>query len=1157
MEIRITLCGELIVEVDGARRDLRGRHGRMLFAYLVLNRDRAIPRSELVHALWLDAPPTDAPASLRVHLSRLRAALGAATLEGRGEIRLKLPPDAVVDVELATASLARAESAAAAADWHACARDAAAAGRLVEGSLIPGLEADWIASASAAVEETHLRSLELLATAALALAPPDLSTALAAARRLISRAPFRESGRRLVLRALLVRGEFAEGLREYESLRTLLRDELGIVPSSELRALHARLLDASAPTAPATGTGWRLGRRLSPSGPIIGRTPQLATLAASAEAGGLTVIGGEPGVGKTRLMGAAAAELRSRGWAVLYGRCEPDAALPYQALVQAFDGVVEALGEEVATRLALAAGASIAPLLPGVALRDDRPASTPGAEVWRLYRAAERFVGRLAADAPVLIVIDDLHCADRATLGLVRHLAAAATWPIAMFATYRSTEVAGGPLLELADREDAEGRVMHLEGLGREELAATLVRHDLVLPSPALLDDVHQVTGGNPLYAVQLARHLIESGTDRRAWSEEPGVDLPAAVRGVVMRRVSRLPPPAQDTLAVAAVIGREVDLDLLERVTRRGRTELLEDLEAAVHAGILRQDRADGQTCAFGHALVRHALLDAQLPARREDVHRRVADELEAREPWRGDPDRLAHHWTLAGDRSDPERVVAHSRRAGERAAARLAFEQAATSYGVALDAGAQTLAPLERTELLLALSRAERLAGSLDTARASARQAAVGARHARDPSRLARAALSHAAARTSLAVDAFEMQHARESSALLTEAHAALDSSEGLLTVRVLSELASQRLAFTASERRQFAVQAVAAAARLGDVRGELLGSLARTASSLSGPDDLVETIQAGERAASLAAELDDTSAEWAARRSLSGLHFVRGDIAAMDHQMRRMQALVASHGDATQELGLAVLQAGRARFEGRSQEAQRIRGETIAAAPDPATAAAAFGAHGWMPAWEAGHYAEIIADVEAVLAVAPQALPLHGLLALLHCEAGEPARARARFERLATNGFAFERDEFFLIGLTQTALACSYLDDRDRAPVLHAMLVPYSGLNGAIGEQCVTNGPVDLCVAALEVTLGRSEAAEESLARAEQLARAWGDPLAVALATAHRGRLLTMRGERAEGERLATQATDAAGALGTRRVRRIVDLLADCWQPTPSPA
>ncbi|MDQ3629707.1 MAG: hypothetical protein M3417_00210 [Actinomycetota bacterium] len=618
------------------------------------------------------------------------------------------------------------------------------------------------------------------------------------------------------------------------------------------------------------------------------------------------------------------------------------------------------------------------------------------------------------------------------------------------------------------------------------------------------------------------------------------------------MRRISRLPATAQNTLAVAAVIGRHIELDLLERVTRRARGDLLDDLEAGVRAGVLRQEPADAQTCAFVHALIRHALHDAQLPARREEVHRRVAEELEAREPRRGDPDRLTYHWTLAGGRSDPERVVAHSRRAGERAASRLAFEQAATSYGIALDAGAQTLEPPEHTELLLALSRAERLAGSLDTARASARRAATGAREARDPSRLARAALSHAAARTSLAVDAFEMQHARESAELLVEARAALDSTQGLLGVRILSELASQRLAFSAAERRQLAAQAVAGAARLGDVRGELLGSLARTASSLSGPDDLAETVRAGERAARLADELDDPSAEWAARRALSGLHFVQGDIDAMDRQIRRMEALVAGYADATQGLGLAVLRAGRARFGGRAQEALRIRGETIAAAPDPAAAAAAFGAQGWMPAWDAGHYTELITAVEEVLAGAPQALPLHGLLALLHCEAGEPTRARARFELLATGNFGFERDEFFLIGLTQTALVCSYLDDRDRALRVHGLLTPYAELNGAIGEQCMTNGPVALCIAALEVTLGSPEAAEASLTRAEELARSWGDPLSVALAMAHRGQVLVLRGARTQADVLTTQALAAGDVLGTGRVRRVVELVADCWKP-----
>lgn len=527
------------------------------------------------------------------------------------------------------------------------------------------------------------------------------------------------------------------------------------------------------------------------------------------------------------------------------------------------------------------------------------------------------------------------------------------------------------------------------------------------------------------------------------------------------------------------------------------------------------------------------------------------MAEELEARGVGPAELARVAFHWGRAGSRSDPERVVRFSRRAAEHASTRFAFEAAATSYRQAVQAGEEVLGPADLIELLLALSRTERQAGALQAARAAAGRAADQARRTGDPARLTRAALNHALARTTLAVDAFEMEHAREASALLREAHDVLPDGDSLLRVRLLSELAQQRLAgLGVEERRGLAHEAAAMAARLGDERGELLALQARTGPSLVGPEELDGAIAAGDRAAVLAVELGDQSAECDVRRFLSGAYFVRGDIEAMDEQLRLMEEIATALGDATHSLGLAVLRAGRARFAGRIGEAQRIREEAIAAAPDPGSAAAAFGAQGWMLAWDAGRYEELISSIEGVVAQAPQALPLHGLLALIQCEAGQPAEARERFELLAADGFAFAQDEFLLIGLTQTALACAYLGDTDRAATLHRMLGPYAALNAAIGEQALTNGPVTLSLGALEVALGRHGDALRSLTHAEEQARAWGDPLSTAMAMAHRGRLLVLQGRCDEGERETAEALDAGRSLGLGRVEVLVEGLREWW-------
>ncbi len=362
MAVRIRLCGDIEVEVDGERRDgrLRGRHGRMLLVQLVLNRSRAVSRSELIDALWGEALPHDPSASLRAHLSRLRSTLGADAVEGTRQIRLRLPADAWVDVEEATSTLERAESAAADGRWGECMREAEAVARLTAAPLTPGIHAEWISAARARVEHVCVRGLELVATSALALAPPDPAAVELAARTLVGRAPFRESGHRLLIRGLLASGEVAEGLRAFDAVRTLFRDELGIVPSSELRALHAALLEAAEVRDTRQGMGWRLPHRLALPELLVGRARERTAITARIGIGGLTLLEGEAGIGKTSLLAAAGAELENQGWVVLYGRCEREAPIPYQPLVEALDGVVEALGQAETASLARVAGPSIA-----------------------------------------------------------------------------------------------------------------------------------------------------------------------------------------------------------------------------------------------------------------------------------------------------------------------------------------------------------------------------------------------------------------------------------------------------------------------------------------------------------------------------------------------------------------------------------------------------------------------------------------------------------------------------------------------------------------------------------------------------------------------------------------------------------------------------
>ncbi len=248
---RIQLCGRLVVELNGWRVEdaLPGGKGRLLFAYLALNRDRRISRDELLAAVYgEDASPEQHP-SLSVLLSKLRSAVGHELLAGRAEIELVLPRDAFVDVEAAREALHRAESHVAAGEWAESWGPAGVAYHVARRPLLQGENRPWLEEWRRRLEDIHLRGLECFAQARLGLGGPTLSQAEDCARRLIQLAPYRETGHRILIEALERHGNVAEALLAYDRLRVLLRDELGVAPSPAMQSVHRRLLSERTTTS--------------------------------------------------------------------------------------------------------------------------------------------------------------------------------------------------------------------------------------------------------------------------------------------------------------------------------------------------------------------------------------------------------------------------------------------------------------------------------------------------------------------------------------------------------------------------------------------------------------------------------------------------------------------------------------------------------------------------------------------------------------------------------------------------------------------------------------------------------------------------------------------------------------------------------------------
>jgi DNA-binding SARP family transcriptional activator len=241
----VQLCGRFVVELHTHRVEQRfpGRQGRVLFAYLVLQRPRAPGRDELIEAVWADARPASDASALTVLLSKLRAAVGADVLVGRGSVQVVLPAGARVDVEQALEAVHRAESAVVQGDWARAWSAALCAQYVAARRLLPDHDGlPWLDAWRRRLDDALDSALEAYGAACLGLGGTEVAGAERAARRLLEHNPLRETGYGLLMRSLAARGNVAEALHVYERARTVLRDELGIPPGPAIQQIHATLL---------------------------------------------------------------------------------------------------------------------------------------------------------------------------------------------------------------------------------------------------------------------------------------------------------------------------------------------------------------------------------------------------------------------------------------------------------------------------------------------------------------------------------------------------------------------------------------------------------------------------------------------------------------------------------------------------------------------------------------------------------------------------------------------------------------------------------------------------------------------------------------------------------------------------------------------------
>ncbi|SFF65378.1 AfsR/SARP family transcriptional regulator [Blastococcus tunisiensis] len=1101
--MRFRVLGPLeVTGPDGRPLDVGGAKPRALLTLLLAEAGRVVGIDRIVDALWGEDPPATATGTLQAYVSHLRRVLEPE--RGPREaptVLLTRPPGYLLRADPADLDLLRFARLVDDGDRAVGAGDGAAGIALLDEALglwrgdpFPELgELPAAATDRLRLTELHVRARErrcdaLLAAGRAEAAVPDL-------QRLVAEHPLRERLWARLVTALYAADRQADALDALRRCAGLLRHELGIDPGPELRDLERAVLRQDAtlldrvprpvlPTAPAPAPVMTAGAEL-----LVGRRSELARLQAvagqvSAGHPAVVVLEGEAGIGKTRLAEAAAAAARAAGWTVAWSRCADDTGAP---ALWPWRQVLEQLGQDELA-LQLRAG-------------DD----DPDAARFDLFQDLRTRLRTAAGPAPVLVVLDDLQGADTTSvqlLGLLaRHLPRA---PVLLLVTARTVgeqlpEAVTDCLARLA-REPA-ATCLRLAGLDADDVAALLDTQPGARGDRALASAVHDRTGGNPFFVVELSRWL--AGTHERHLDAVP---VPPSVGAVLRTRLARLPAPTRAVLELCAVAGREVSLELLE-AARTPAEEALDALDSAVATGLVVEGRRPWRW-RFAHALVQEVLV-GDLPAlRRARLHARLGEALERRVALTTDDslvERLAHHFVEALPVAGPAPARIYSTAAARAARARLAHGEAAAHTRRALElvdpAGPD--AARTRHDLLTALGNDLLRSGSRTEAREVVAQAIAGARHLDDRGCLAEAA----AVWGSVTVWNWRPHGMVDDDmvALLEDLLAGGDVDDRT-TAQLLGTLGVE-LAFGPDDRGvRAAEQAVGIARTAGDP--ELLGrALNNFSLAVWGrPGAAERRLAAVDESLAMVGRGLPRWTEFVARLHRAAIRLHLTDLAGFeaDHAEARRLAVSLSGPEVRPHVlwqagGLAWLRGDAARAEELTTEAYELYRRVTPHARH------AYAAHQFTLRRADGRQGEV---VPLLVETGDEGSPLLQEMAVLAAaesgDVGEARRLRTRWGRTPIRDWASD-----VAVLLQAESALWLGDDPDLTSAAESLL-PYRGRQAVLGTPSLTLGAYDELLGRLAERRGDLDAARCWWRSAREQGVLVGSPHQVALADAHLARV-----------------------------------------------
>jgi DNA-binding SARP family transcriptional activator len=1130
--MKFRLLGPVEVVGDDGPLLLGGPKQRALLALLLLHRNEALSRDQLIDSLWGERPPATAQKALQVYVSQLRKLIEPESLETTATgYRLHLE-SGQLDVDRFEAVLGKARSALTEGHADDASRLFSEALSLWRGPALADLAYEPFAQSEISrLEELRVAAFEGRIEAELALRPQrELTGELQA---LASEHPLREHLRGLLMLALYRSGRQAEALEVYQDARLVLVEQLGIEPGRELRELEQAILrqDPALDLAPPPARSRAEDQRT-----FVGRELELEDLLAGLESalggrGSLCLIAGEPGIGKSRLTEELASRARERGAEVLVGRCwEAGGAPAYWPWMQALRACVQARAPEQ-LRGELGAGApDLARLVPDLrALFPDLPErEAPDSESarFRLFDAVGAFLTAAARSRPIVLALDDMHAADEPSLLLLRFLAREIGQSrLLVVVAYRDVDPTVVEPLALALAELRREPVTHriaLEGLSEPAVAQYIEAARRIVPSRALVDAIHAETEGNPLFVGEMVRLLVQEG--RLDAEAVDSLRVPEGIREVIERRLRHLSRECFELLTVACALGREFDLSALAALSGTPSDELLGVLDEAIAARVVSTLPGVPARMRFEHALIRDTAYDSLTAARRAQLHHRIGETLE--ELYSADLEphlaELAYHFFAALPVGDTERALTYAIRAAEWSVRQLAFEEAARLYEMALSLAGDDG---QRCDVLLALGDACARAGDTSAAKRSFRDAAELADAHGLPEQLGRAAVGYGG-RIIWAVSRDDDQLL----SLIERALEALGDEAPDLRVELLSRLAAGPLrdaSFPPELKRARGEEAVAIARRLGDPK-LLAHALAGYTQSHLAPDLYVDLMPASEEWLAVALEAGDKERAVEAHEQLFLQLLGLGDGDRAQASLREMRRIAAELRQPAQLWVVTVHETLLALLEGRFADAERLldQSEELGRAAPRWNAEMSRRLQLYLLRRGQGRLDELAETHEAALeAFTFRTYPIVDcVLAQLYDELGRQDDSARIFSSLAKDDFAqIPFDEEWLVGVGLLAEVTHSRQDRPRAQVLLHQLAPYAS-QVAVAYPEISIGSVARYLGLLASTLAHWEDAarhfEDAIAMNEQIgARPW-----LAYTQEDYARMLRSRGRSGDLERAA---------------------------------